>query len=376
MRSARWISVLAVSAAAAALAAGCGSSDGGDTSTATASTQSDGGARVDEAKQIVAQYSKAMDSVNLPPLSKQPPRDVRFVYAECSTPACHIIGEGATAAGKALGWNVKVVSYDPVPDEIVRGFQQVVDLKPDVVGTSSVDATAYEEQMNALRAADVPVAVNNNTDEVGNGVIANVTNPEQIERSGRLVAAWVVAEEGDKANVAMFNIPDFPILVRYEAAFKQEYERLCPDCKYTSKAVTAADIGNALPGIVTSTIERTPGVNVAVMGFGDLTAGVPAALDTAGFGDVKITGISPSLPNLEALLNGEEDMWVAVPLRTIGWKTVDALARSVTGDPVDVATTADTPLQILTQDNAPDPAAQPEVVDYETQFKELWHVNK
>ncbi|MFN8234452.1 MAG: hypothetical protein U0V56_13640, partial [Actinomycetota bacterium] len=95
-----------------------------------------------------------------------------------------------------------------------------------------------------------------------------------------------------------------------------------------------------------------------------------------GFGDVKITGISPSLPNLEALLNGEEDMWVAVPLRTIGWKTVDALARSVTGDPVDVATTADTPLQILTQDNAPDPAAQPEVVDYETQFKELWHVNK
>ncbi|MEZ5121004.1 MAG: hypothetical protein R2736_05415 [Solirubrobacterales bacterium] len=39
------------------------------------------------------------------------------------------------------------------------------------------------------------MAVNNNTDEGDGNVIANVTNPEQIERSGRLVAAWVVAEE-------------------------------------------------------------------------------------------------------------------------------------------------------------------------------------
>ncbi|MEZ5121003.1 MAG: hypothetical protein R2736_05410 [Solirubrobacterales bacterium] len=55
----------------------------------------------------------------------------------------------ATAAGKALedGTSRSPSSYDPVPDEIVRGFQQVVDLKPDVVGTSSVDATAYEGQM-------------------------------------------------------------------------------------------------------------------------------------------------------------------------------------------------------------------------------------
>jgi ABC-type sugar transport system substrate-binding protein len=123
-----------------------------------------------------------------------------------------------------------------------------------------------------------------------------------------------------------------------------------------------------------STVQTDPKINFAVMGFGTISIGVPAALRTAGVASVKIVGELPGVDNISSLLSGAEDMWVGAPLYGLGWKAVGALARHFNKESVDVESSAATPYQILTKDNAPKPAALPEVVSYEEYFKKLWLV--
>jgi ribose transport system substrate-binding protein len=183
-----------------------------------------------------------------------------------------------------------------------------------------------------------------------------------------------VAQKGKEADVAMFNVSSYTSLARYEAAFKTEYLRLCPTCKYKSVQVQIGDIGTKVPAQVVSTVQSDPKINFAVMGFGTISTGVPAALRTAGVSNVKIVGELPGVENISSLLNGSEDMWVGAPLYGLGWKAVDALARYFTKDPVGISTAAPTPYQTVTKANAPRPAALPEVVDYQQYFKKLWGV--
>lgn len=332
-------------------------------------------ADVEAAKAIIAGLEGPMTAVGLPKLSAKPEPGKKLVVAGCSTPACGVIIDAAKEAGETVGWDVETVVYDPVPDKILQAWEQVVSLDPDYVATSSNPVSTYEPSAKKLAADGVRIAVNNTDDVVADPVIANVMNPDQIDRTARLTAAWVITEAGDDANVALFNIPDFPILDGWQKAFEKQYKDLCPKCEYNAVALSAGDIGTKAPTAVTSTLQSQAGATHAVFGFGDIATGVAPALRTAGIEGVQIAGISPSLPNLQALIDGDEHMWVGVPLETGAWKTVDALVRDSVGDDTAISTEVDTPFQILTQENVTSPAAQPEVEVYRDLFKSLWNLN-
>ena len=371
--------------AAAVLVAGCGGSDdstsgdtsasGGSTSGETSGGETSGGADTAAAEEIVQQFNKPM-TIQLKKLPKAPPEDVKFVYAACSVPSCQSIAEGAIEAGEALGWDTQRVNFTATgPQEIVQAMDQVVAEKPEVVGTASISKTEFAEPLEKLAADEVPVAVASSPDGPGDGIVANVSGPRVTKISGKTIAAYVVAEAGEDANVLMFNIPDFKVLVPFETSFEEEFKSLCPECGYEAVALTADNIGKDAPTIVTSAFQRNPDANYAVFSFGDITSGVPAALASAGLDDVKIVGQSPSEPNIAALESEEEDMWLAKPLATSGWLVVDALARQLTGG--DPAETEFMPaaLQFLTPENIggeEEQVAYNEVPDNNQVFEELW----
>jgi len=370
-RSLRTGALLSVTAALALVMAGCGSDSEG-----TSSSSSSGGTDTSAAQEGVAKYEAPMTSVDLPKLSKTPETGKKIVVIVNNLPESQYIKEGVVSAAEVLGWTAVPIVYDVAsPTGVTAAFEQAVSENPDGVVTQAINATDYAEAAQQLADKGIPVVTSNTTDPVKDPIVANVTDAAQVASTGRLAADYVYAQQGDKASVAMFNIPSFPILTAYEDAFKDELAKLCPDCHYESHPVQAADIGTKVPTQVVSAVQRTPSINFAAMGFGAVATGVSGALASAGLSDVKVIGIAPTTENLTAVDKGTEDMWVALPITTIGWKSVDALARYFNGDDVEVATTAETPRQIIVQDNAAENLPRPEVGNYEDVFKELWLVN-
>jgi ribose transport system substrate-binding protein len=368
----RWYRKCLVALATPALVftiSGCGpnsSANNGD-STATAD--------VAAAKALMEKYSAPMTDVHLPPLEKKPAPGKKVAIVVNSTPGSLSLKDGVVAAAEALGWTAIPVIYDAAkPTGLIDAFAQAVDDAPDGVVTTALNQSDYAQAAASLKEKGIPVVTSTTTDPVSAPVIANVSNSASWAESGRSAAAYVVAKLGGKASVAMFNIPSFPILKVYEDAFRDEYHSLCADCHYESHPVQPGDIGTKVPTQVVSAVQRTPSINVALMGFGAVSTGVSGALASAGLNDVKVLGISASMDNITALSKGTEEMWVGFPLQTLGWKSVDALARYFNNEPVEVATTVQTPIQILTKDNVADHPELPEVVDYAGIFKKLWLV--
>lgn len=335
----------------------------------------DSAADTESAAALVEKYSAPMTEVNLPPLTRKPDAGKEVAIVVNSTPGSLSLSDGATAAAEALGWTAVPIIYDAAkPTGLTDAFAQAVDESPDAVITTALNQSDYAQAAGTLKAMGIPVVTSTTTDPVDAPVIANVSNSDSWAESGRAAAAYVVSDLGNKASVAMFNIPSFPILDVYEKAFKDEFHSLCPGCHYESNPVQPGDIGTKVPTQVVSAVQRDPSINVALMGFGAVSTGVSGALASAGLTEVEVLGISPSMDNIAALSSGTEAMWVGFPLQTLGWKSVDALARHFNGEPVDVATTAQTPFQILTKDNVGKNPELPEVVDYPDIFRKLWQV--
>jgi len=359
--------------------AGC-SSSGASKSSSGASTQtiaSTGNkANVAEAQSFVAKYSAPLTSVNLPPLKSAPPRGKNIALVVNNLPESNDLLNGMEEGAKALGWTTLPIVFDPSSATgLVDAYAKAADANPDGVVTQAASTAAYSQAAKRFAAKKIPVVTSNTDDAVTPPIISNVTNPDQVKLSGRIAANYIIAQKGENANVAMFNIPSFPILVAFETGFKSEYLRLCPGCKYKSVPVQPGDIGTKVPAQVVSTIQADSKINFAVMGFGAVATGVAGALRTAGISGVQIVGEAPALGNMTALTTGSEDMWVAFPLHGIGWKSIDALARYFNKESTAIDDSSATPFQILTKANVAKPAALPEVAGYQALFKQLWHVS-
>lgn len=334
---------------------------------------SDDGAVIATAKKAIAPYAKPMTSLLLPPLKSPAAKGKTVALLTCTTPACNVIFTGAVAAAKALGWKYKLIQFAPTADGVQKAMQAAVDMRVDGIAITSLPSSLYPQQLAQAKAKGIPVVTGNTPDALGTGIIANVEPNAAVEGYGRILADWIISELGSKADVGFFNVLDFPALVAYQNAFKKEYLRLCPTCKFTPVKLQVSDLGTNVPKIVVATAQRNPKMNYAVMAWGDVSAGVRSALDTAGLKDVKIGGIAASLPNIQALVKGEEDAWVSPPLVTEGWKRVDALVRYFNHQDVSVDSKAPFPMQLQTSENTKT-VVLPEVVNAPALFKKLWKV--
>lgn len=357
------------------IVAGC--SSGSDTTGSGNGSTAGPTADTAAAKALVSQYSAPLAEVDLPALKTKPDAGKKIIIVTNNIPESQYLADGAIAAAELLGWSAENIVYDAAsPTGLTAAFGQAVEKAPDGVMTNATNVTEYAAAAQALADSNIPVVTSNTTDPIAAPIIANVADPDQYKLAGKIAASYAVAQQGDKASVAMFNIPSFPILQVYETAFKDEFLRLCPNCHYESHAVQAGDIGTKVPAQVVSAVQRTPSINFAAMGFGAVGTGVSGALASAGLTDTKIIGIQPTEENLTALSSGTEEMWLASPITGMGWKSVDALARHFNGEPTDVATTATLPFVVVTKDNAEQnlPRAEVDGGDYDSVFAPLWLV--
>ena len=335
------------------------------------------------------EFSKDVTSLGIDETVAKP-EDLKIVYVQCSVPVCESIKGGVEAAAEALGAELQIFTHSDTADTVQAAFQSAVQANPSMVLTSGNPREWFEQELAQLNDAGVPVVAWSIPEEYKpEGIAANIITGDDYYFNGVLMADYVTAETDGDANVLFLNIPQFPVLGLEGEGFEAEYGEVCPDCKLTKIEVTVEQLlaGGHISSAV-SELQKDDTINFIVTGFGDMLIGMPEALESAGFTDLKAVSQAGTPANYELITSGELQVAdMGLPTEFVGWRAVDAGLRAIAGQDVgtferrpftDIAGhdnigIAGVPLKILTAEAIEDPTVPwSPIPNYQDEFKKLW----
>ena len=281
------------------------------------------------------------------PTSPKPEAGRHVVFLECPVPTCKVFGDGIQQATDLLEWELTRLTYQFTPEGQQSAFQQAVELAPDAIMSSGQTPSVTVQQRQAAAAAGIPFfdnsAVYESDPATATGKVDDDPAPPTLLlepasfvafQNGTLPAAWAIAQTDGNVHSIFVNVPDIPIIVPPQVSYEAALDTACPDtCTNVVVAATVDEIGTTLPSKVVSTLQENPDTNYIVFTSGDFSLGVAAAVEAAGFDDVKLIGATPIQANIESLnAGGRDESWAGVSNTIIGWRLVDGAVRYFNGD--------------------------------------------
>jgi ribose transport system substrate-binding protein len=332
------------------------------------------------ANAIVKQYSSTPTSINITTKLKTNPQTLPTKFIVGLTNGGDenkVLDEGIAAAGKVLGWTFKEILAGATAEDQRAGFSAALALKPDGIHISGIEPSTIGDLLDKAKAANIAVICSACMSAPTSALVdTHIAGKRQLDVWGRMIAAYVVSTTPNP-NVEGITVPLYPILVRFDEAFKNNLKILTKGTGVyeASPASVPAIFAGKMPAEAVSIVQRNPKANWLVSDLGGWVTGVSAALTTAGLNkQVQIGGLTAGKGNIQGLKDKTESAWTGYSLPIVGWTVVDSFARYFQKMPFN---TKDLPTQLLTQANAKSLVLTPAgdylgVKDYVAQFKKVW----
>ncbi|HEX4090608.1 MAG TPA: substrate-binding domain-containing protein [Trebonia sp.] len=310
------------------------------------------------------------------PLSAKLPAGKKFVYLQCSTPICAEVGGLLQGAVKGIGGTMTVVNAGATATTAQAAASSALALKPDAVILGAISPSLFGNGLKTLANAGVKlVSLQVDQNVAPFGITFNYLGTNLSLRNGKLLADWVIANEGAHANAVLYTLPALDISAPVQQAFQTEMAKNCPSCTVRVVPIDVATIGTTAPSTVVTDLQAHPSTNVAVFVSLSAAAGLPAALKAAGI-SVKTVGFGPTAGNLQDIKDGNLTAALDIDFPVSTWTAVDAAARLIEGgQPTASEQAGDVPEEFLSQkDITFNPnlgwSAYP---DFAQRFAALWH---
>ena len=337
-RSARIAAAACVSVAAVMSIAACSSSSSSSSSTSSTSSGSASpsgpaqGANVAAAAAALAPYTGHPSAFPVTaPLPEKFPAAKKFVFLQCGTPFCALAGMSLQAAVEAIGGKFTKLNAGTTASSAQAAASSALALKPDVV-FMTVDPSLFGDGLKQLSAAGVKViSISIAKNASPYGVTFDYIGASEVENDGKLLADWVVAHNGAKANAVFYGLPTFDFSDPMQQAFVSQMKALCPSCAVRTVPIDASTIGTTAPGTVVADLQAHPATNVAVFVSMQIAQGLPAAMKAAGLTGITTVGRGPTPGNLQDIKTGGLTAALAIDAPVSTWTAVDSAARLLEG---------------------------------------------
>lgn len=352
---------------------GAGAAGGSREATTTAAASGS----VEEAKALVAKFTAEQPPIELPPLSKAPPKDIDVALMSCPLPVCKIETDGAAAGAKALGWNVKTYTTPITPEGYLQTWKRILDDTPDAIAyLGMLPTNSIKSQLAAATKAKIPTVVYAANGGVSTGEAApqaSYTDDPVFKTDGDLMGAAVVADAGEGVKAVVVNDPTFSYWTTASQAFKARVEQA--GGSVDELKVATSGIGKTIPAAIVSYLQRHPDTKYVALVLNDFAVGLAPALKSAGLADkVKIISRAPSAANMTDIANGDQWASVADENTAAGWRMTDGLARLLIGDDLsECCAKPDGWHRIFTKENAT-PGEAPKTPGVPDAFLTAWGV--
>jgi ribose transport system substrate-binding protein len=357
----------------------CGSSDSSDTSASGAATSS-GASTTAKAPDVAAAKAGVAEFTGKPsafpvsePLAKALPPGSKFVFLQSSDPIGALFAQLLKPAVETIGGKFIAINAGATASSLQAATSSAIAQKPAVVLIPAFLPSSFGGKLETLKAGGAKIVGAGMVDWKKYGIDWCVGCEPFNARNGKLMADWVVANKGAKADAAFYSVPEFAFTASSFDAFKARMAELCPECPVRNVPVGVATIGSRAPQTMVNDLQSHSSSNVAVFSTMDMAHGLPAAMKSAGV-DVTTIGASPTPQGLQDIKDGKLDAGVAVDLATYVWTMVDAGARlSIGQEPQPSEDGA--PIQLLEQKDVTFNTQQgwPGYPDFPKRFATLWH---
>ncbi len=378
LRRRRVTSALGLTLSLLALPACAGSSDS-TSSQATSAAGASGavaGAGVDlaAAKAQIAPLLNAPSAFPIDTPLGASAKGKRIAYMDCGSTVCGLFFTLGEPAAKALGMSLTRIKAGLSADSVAAAFDSVVQAKYDGVFVPAIQPSLWKRGLDQLVAAKIPVVTSGVTGADPAKVGVSMVSDAAINRAGKLMASYVVADTGDKSDVVIYITPEIAFNPVLQKAFLTEMKTLCPSCKARAVNVPAATMGTRAPALITDDLQAHPKTTSVVFGEANQAAGLPAALKTANI-SVKTFAVFPDPATLSLIKSGDLTAGLGVDLPVVAWTLMDSLARLTTGQPAAPGAKGDLPpMQFLTAANLPADVSRgwTGYPDFPQRFMTLW----
>jgi ribose transport system substrate-binding protein len=289
------------------------------------------GGGIAEAKEKVAPYIGQPSPFPVSEKLKEVPTGDEIDYVDCGTPICALFWEILQPAAQTMGVKLERIKAGSAANTVTSAFDTVIAKEPAAVIVGSVTMELWSKQLKELQEKEIPVVTTGISDTEEFGIESPQASNANSERSGELMAAYVLAEmAGEDSNVVFYETPELSFTTIIAESFQAEFEKLCPECSVRIAKVGVEELGNTAPQTVVSDLQANPETNVAVFGTAEIEAGLPTALKAAGI-EVETLGSSPGPAELQYLKEGKSTAVLGFDLPVLTWGLLDQAAREIAG---------------------------------------------
>jgi ribose transport system substrate-binding protein len=335
------------------------------------------------AQAVVDKFSKVPTTIPLTTsLKGKPAAGKTVVWMQCKLPQCLQIGQGIAPAASALGWNLKVITYDSAnPANLVSGMQQALQYKPAAVINSGLPQATWASVLPVYKAAKVPIVTSDiGPQDAAFPVIANIYGDKDTANQGDAIGNWFIADSHGSGKTLLVDVPSFPVLHAFSEAFKSVVTQGCGGCKISTLTSTIPDVqAGKLNGQITAALRKDPSLKYLVVCDAAFIGALPPAMSAAGLGSVKVAGAWGDKISESFLKTGQMSALSSFATEYQGWQSIDAIARYLEGAPGTVLadpSNGTLPIQLITKDTLQTPSDSYNYpADFPEQFKKLWHVS-
>lgn len=376
----RWLS--AAMAAALVAVAGCGGG-GGNQASAPAS-----GA----AKAGVAYANAQLDKYRAVPRFQAPGpafdakraaagKTLLSIPASSSIPFVQTIESGLKAISGQVGMSFIDWPNQGRPVQWVQGMSEALDRKANVIDLlAGINPAALGPQVAKARSAGVRVVASHLYDvnqPATNGVDSVSIHYEQ---AGRLLADWVIAKTGGKANALVVTIDEVVSTKPMMTGIQDEFAKHCGSgCKLSTVNTAIADVATRIQPQVQSALVKDPSINYVIALYDSAEAPfVVAGIRQGGAtGRVKVVTFNGTPSVLKLVQSGAVEMDVGESLDWISYGVMDQVLRLAAGKPA--VKDPKLPIRVFDKGNVGDTGTPP--VDskgygtsYRDAYMKLWGI--
>ena len=303
----------------------------GETEKAAEGGEEASGGGMAAAKEVIAGYIGKPSAFPVTEKLKSVPKGEEIDYVDCGTPICALFWELLQPAAKTMGVKLERIKAGSAANTVTAAFDTVLAKEPAAVIVGSVTMELWSKQLKELQEKEIPVVTTGISDAEKFGVESPQASNHNSELTGKLMAAYAIAEMGgEKTNAVIYETPELSFTTILTESFVEEFENLCPSCSVRTAQISVTELGNTAPNTVVSDLQANPETTLAVFSTAEIEGGLPSALQAAGI-EVETLGSAPGPSELQYLKEGKVTAALGFDLPVLTWGLLDQAAREIAG---------------------------------------------
>jgi ABC-type sugar transport system substrate-binding protein len=288
------------------------------------------------------------------PLTHKPATDKFIVGIGNPISTSLVTGSGQAAGARLLGWKYETIQEGTGPEDPEQALNLAIAMKPSGIIYYTSPRQSMAAGLAKAKAAGIPIVTSATPDAnpPAAPIIAQYNDSAaQLAPIGVGLADYVAVNSNLSANVALVTLPVYSVLGAFDTSFQRELKATCSRCTITQVPQQLTDLGTNTPSSVVNAIRRNPSINYVIFDCGCAAAGVTSALHAAGLNSVILGGEGPLTPSIKEMQEGDNEVWGALPLESMGFGLIDTFARYFNGQSLSPIVTEPPQWQLLTRTN-------------------------